>query len=906
MSEREDNEKIEYLLGQLERDTAAGFSLDASVQRMNKNPFGKPEPEYVQTALDIFRSRANLIIDLETVETVTNRERDSGGWYTGPDREDAVYWPPLKKVIEQNIGGAVTQVDDASSQVIASLRPSGESEIDVRGLVLGYVQSGKTTNFLSVIAKAADIGYRFFIVLTGTTESLRSQTQSRIEGQLIANTPNWYTLTKIDRDFRDVAHFTAGEKYSNASTLFRNEAGSGPKLLAVVKKNVTILRKLNDFIRSAGINAQECPILIIDDEADQASINVAKDPDQDPSAINSQIKQLLRNKKTAYVAYTATPFANILVNPNDAEDIYPRDFIHVLPKPEGYFGTEQIFGAESETGEFTESDGINIIREIPDDEADLLRPPAKRRGEPVPDWDPTIPASLVEAVRWFVLASAARRLRGRASHSSMLIHTAMKTEAHNVTYDLLKPEVRRLEREFRDKPDVWEELWKRETAHVDAVEFNNPTHEFSDLLPVIKDVFTDLKIVVDNSRSEERLGYDDEQPSTVIAIGGNTLSRGLTLEGLTCSYFIRNSTAYDTLLQMGRWFGFKNGYQDLQRIWMTRDLAEAFAALSLVELDLRKDFSRYAREQIDPMDFQARIRLHPGLEVTNRAKQRFMKKANVSVSGRKVQTILFNHRDPEWLGNNIEAARSLAEDLQQRQCQKIDAPNGTVIFRGVSANSILGFLRKYKIHEDAQLGANNSEALINYISMEEKTGSIKEWSVSFFGRKASSQQETIDLSLGRDLTLITRSQMMSSKPTVANIKTLVGPMDRLNDALLDDDQRRAITDKVKQDSRVSEKIYIEAHDQYRGSDVGHLVIYAINKGSRTSQPDSNMKPDGQRINFKSRRKNLDAVDHVIGIGFFFPESGNPEGSVEYVCAIEPEEDTRARLADAAEENLHSL
>lgn len=906
MSEYLDKQKTDFLLGQLERDVAAGLSLDASIEKMRSNPFGAPEPEYIKNAVDIFRTKAKMIVDLDTVETVSGRERESGSWYTGPDREDAVYWPPLKKIIEENIGDAVRQVDEASSQVIASLRPSGEPQIDVRGLVLGYVQSGKTTNFLSVIAKAADIGYRFFIVLTGITESLRSQTQSRIDSQLVTSTKNWYRLTTVERDFRDITVPAEGGSHTNASTLLSNKSGGGPNILAVVKKNATVLRKLNAYIKSAGLAAQECPILIIDDEADQASINVAKDDDQDPSAINSQIQQLLRNQKTAYIAYTATPFANILVNPNLEEDIYPRDFIHVLPKPKGYFGTEQIFGAESETGEFAESDGIDIIREIPSNEADILRPPAKRKNVPTAEWDPSIPGSLVEAVRWFVLASAARRLRGATSHSSMLIHTAMKTDAHNVTAALLKPEVPRLQQEFHQSPDIWENLWNRETALVAASEFENPSHTFEDLKPVIDEVFSDLKIVVDNSRSEERLDYDDEQPSTVIAIGGNTLSRGLTLEGLTCSYFVRNSTAYDTLLQMGRWFGFKNGYQDLQRIWMTNDLSESFAALSLVEQDLRKDFSRYANEQIDPMDFQARIRLHPGLEVTNRAKQRHMKKANVSFSGRKVQTILFNHKDPEWLRSNIDAARSLAKDLHLRQHQRIEAPNGTVVFRGVNAESIREFLQHYKIHEDAQLGANNAEALIKYITMEEKTGSIKEWSVSYFGRKSSRDNSTIDLSLGKDLNLITRSQMMNSKPGIANIKTLVGSMDRLNDAVLNDEQRRTIVDKVRADTRVSEDIYREAHDQYRGSDVGHLAIYAIDKDSKTSQPESYLNADGERISLKSRRKNLDAVDHVIGIGFFFPESGTPEGSVEYVCAIEPDEDTKARLADASEENLHSL
>ena len=224
-------------------------------------------------------------------------------------------------------------------------------------------------------------------------------------------------------------------------------------------------------------------------------------------------------------------------------------------------------------------------------------------------------------------------------------------------------------------------------------------------------MFDDLRVIVDNSRSEERLEYNDDEPSTVIVIGANTLSRGLTLEGLICSYFVRNATAYDTLLQMGRWFGFRNGYEDLPRIWLTKELEYWFEALSVVEVDLRQEFSRYARENVTPMDFIPKIRVTPGIEVTNRAKQQHMTSADVSFSRQRVQTILFNHRDELWLKDNIDATKNLVSDLKIRQAPKVSKDNGTVDFRNVPNDSILDFLENYKIQENALLGDQGSKAL---------------------------------------------------------------------------------------------------------------------------------------------------------------------------------------------------
>lgn len=900
MSNTVDQTQLDWTYEQIEAGCRGGDSVEAVVARMLRNPFGAPPQEVVDAAVDKFHSNARMIINYDTVESIQRKEHSTGTWYSGPDFPGAVYWPAVKKKIEAKIGSAVDEVDKASSQVIASMRSSADPEIDTRGLVLGYVQSGKTTNFLSVIAKAADIGYRFFIILTGITENLRAQTQIRLEEQLTAETPHWYTLTGTEYDFRD-PHENSRQ---NAASLLSSPQN---RVLAVVKKNARILQKLNDFITSAGIAGDECPILIIDDEADQASINVSRDPENDPSAINAQIQQLLRNKKAAYIAYTATPFANILVNPNSADDIYPRDFIHVLPKPEGYFGTETIFGREPLHGEDdVDSDGLDMIREIPDEETDALRPPGKRSAAAL-EWSPYIPSSLLKAVRWFIMATAARRVRGDSeAHSSMLIHTAMKTDAHRDAYNLMKPALQKMQRGFDDgtSRSTWEEQWITETEAVDSTQFGISQLSFEEIETEIPAVFGNLDLIVDNATSEDRLDYDDKKASTVIAIGGNTLSRGLTLEGLICSYFVRNASAYDTLLQMGRWFGFRKGYEDLPRIWMTEELEYWFRELALVEADLRQDFSRYARDGINPLDFQARIRVNPGMEVTSRAKQQFTRKANVSYSGQKVQTILFNHKNRQWLSHNIEATKDLVKSLKIHQTPQLETTNGTVVYRRVSNDMILDFLNNYRIHEESNLGKDGARKLIEYIEKERDERSIREWSVSFYGKnpqKEDPADKQIDLGLDQKLNLISRSQMNNSKPGIANIKTLVGSLDRINDAVLNRAQLKMLEEKISNDSRTRDAVIVEAHSHYVGSDVAHLAIYAIDKNSETEQRSDYVRADGTRVHPRNRRKNLEAEEHVIGIGIFFPESRNPAGSVEYVCVIEPDEETLERYAAAAEE-----
>lgn len=902
----------------LEQDVKLGFTVDEAVKKLKKNyPLVQdPEAEKAlnEARFEVIRSLGNAS-KLPPGTALRDPKVIDAPWLKGTDDDFEIYWPYLKTTLEADLGDALQSVDEASTAILQSLRPPAQQSFDTKGLVVGYVQSGKTTSFMSLIAKAADVGYRLIIVLAGITNNLRSQTQERFEEKLISpdadGEARWIKLTHKGRDFSQ-SQWTAQE---NATTLLKEPKN---RVLAVVKKNSTVLRNLNKFIDESGL-ANSIPMLIIDDEADQASINVSNHMKDEQSAINAAIKQLLRNQKTAYVAYTATPFANILIDPN-TEDLYPKDFIQVLPKPKGHFGTEELFGSSpifGEEGNGEENDGLDMIRTIPSEEIDDVRPPSRKKRQE--GWQPSVPDSLSKAVKWFILAAAARFVRGHEKkHMSMLVHTTVRVDDHLELGDLLRQELALVKKQFKSKEldEQLEDLWSVEAKRVPPAMFELESLEFSDVYARIPDVLSRVNIVVDNGKSEERLNYEEET-QLVIAVGGNTLARGLTLEGLMCSYFVRTATAYDTLLQMGRWFGFRNGYQDLPRIWMTEELQSWFQDLAKIEAELREELATYATKEVSPLGYQAKIRTHPAMMVTSKAKQQDARDTDISFSRQKAQTILFHHKDRDWLQKNIEAAQALVSNIKTEGCKEISKDNGTRVFTDVSTSIIEDFLSSYQFVEDSILGRNGAAALLKYVKNEHEFGSIKTWSVSFYGQKKGSNSKAtgeIDLGLsGEKLRTINRSKMRISKPDTANIKTLVGSMDRLNDVVWPtDDSRREFTESLK-NVKAREFTLVQKRNHLVGSDVGHLAIYVVDKDSITNQPENYKKKDGNVIAPRNQRENLDAVEHMVGVGIFFPESSNAQSAVNYVSAAEyvritseDEEDIREYMQEHEEQLVEQV
>ncbi|MGW4565322.1 Z1 domain-containing protein [Streptomyces sp. NPDC004561] len=796
-------------------------------------------PEIVKEIRERHEQQTIRIKELEEPHAVVLGNRDT--WYTGPQDKDKC-WPAIVGLLRKDgwpDEPAIRNLDDSSTRVVSLLNHPKEKSFSTRGLVVGYVQSGKTTNFTSVMAKAADRGYKLFIVLAGIHNGLRRQTQARLVQQLVEPNPTmWSQLTGLDKDFTP---------QENPASYFGKS--NKTHVLCVVKKNATVLRKLARWLEKAADYLQDCPALIIDDEADQATVAT--------KSINPLILNIMSSlPRSAYVGYTASPFANLLIDPS-AEDLYPRDFVVNLPKPDGHFGTEVLFGRYALDGEDPElvDDGYDMIRSVPDDDVACVRPVSKADVE---GFEPVITDTLRRAVEYFWLATAARRVHRRGNpHSTMLIHTSVNTSVHN---SFKRPLERLLEGAAQSLADQGflsrlRDLWDEETARVPAEEFGEKKVAFDDLRAELSGVLQSCRIIMDNSSSEDRLDYENG-PVVAIAVGGNTLSRGLTLEGLSVSYFVRAVSAYDTLLQMGRWFGFRNGYADLPRIWMTDELAEWFRHLATVETEMRRDIDKYMTEAETPLTFAVRLRTHPALRVTAAAKMRDAVVAASAYGGTRVQTHYFR-TDADWLRGNIDAARNLvATSLSNAVRTEDRSTEGRYVFRGVPHDAVTDFLGCYKFHDKSP--ENDADLIIGYIQKRIRAaGSLRRWNVAIVGNPSGDP-----FNFGRGITvgLSTRARLVVPHPDphFADIKTLMSRRDAAVD--LDGDA-----------AKLNEKGIMDKRRELL-PDTGLLVLYPIDRMSAPSPS-------------KQRRAPLNAEEDVIGVGLVFPEPRHEDSTVEkYISA----------------------
>ncbi len=562
--------------------------------------------------------------------------------------------------------------------------------------------------------------------------------------------------------------------------------------------------------------------------------------DSDPSSINDRIRELLRvYPRSAYVGYTATPFANVLIGMRDAEDddLYPRDFIFDLPRPGTYFGTERLFGRdrlpdESETGR----PGLDVVRQVPEDEIVALQPrTAKSRGQ----FDPEVTESLRSATAYFVMATAARWARGdRDEHSSMLVHTSMYVDVQNKMAHALGGLLAELKQKI-DSGDATlieelRSLWAAEVGRVQPEGLWPRSVAFVELAEALPGVLAALEVVIENAQSARRLTY--AKPGSVfIVIGGNVLSRGLTLEGLVVSYFVRAAGSYDTLLQMGRWFGYRDGYEDLPRIWMTKELEGSFADLALVEQEIRFDIARYESEGLTPRQFGPRIRCHPALSITSPLKMRRAVDAEVSFSGQLVQTIMFHHRDPQFLCDNLRAAERLARAAAS---ERYDV-RGSVVCRGVEYGSVLDFVETYRFHEGAR--SLSGDTIGGYIRDQVKRQELTRWNVAFIGRSDGREVKfTPDVKVGA----LKRSRLKASDDATARMGVIVSA----GDLVLDLADRTTPTGAAALD-RILE----------RRAAVPLLLVYVLDKDGGEAGGD---------------REPLGAVEDVIGLGIVFPKAQN--------------------------------
>lgn len=835
-----------------------------------------------QTVRNILEEEAKISVEGPAV--ITEGKRDDA-WLDQLDRSHWHYWPKLRSYLLSTKNWptkSVRSIDETTDRILGLMANPDYEQFNIRGLVLGYVQSGKTANYTALIAKAVDVGYRLVIVLAGLDNGLRRQTQIRLNKELVGyvNNPRnavplppmgkqWHQLTTedIDGDFRP-GHVNYGQLQ-----------GSQPVLL-VIKKNSAVLRRLAAWIdKSPEKIKKSLPVLVIDDEADQASVdttgtyqtedeNGEYDEVTQPSTINRLIRDLLNKfDRTTYVAYTATPYANILIphdlyNPEYQEDLYPKDFIIDLPKPDGYFGAEELFG-RLDTYSEESVEGLDVILPIPDDELDDIN-------------EDLFPPSMLQAIKDFILAGAGRHAREDNFASTMLIHVTRLIMDQNYlsrivgkNFNTIKDEWRYdrhngLIQEFRSR---WELEFRPLTRQL------NPDLDisFEKIEKHITSFIESIRIKTINSNTGDILDFEQDPYMKAIAIGGDKLSRGLTIEGLQVSYFHRPSKMYDTLMQMGRWFGFRSGYEDLTRIYLSDELSSWFRDLALVEHELRQDIRIYEQENLTPRQVSARIRVHPGRMVTNRAKSRYATTVTLeqSYSGKSEQIFRFPFTDyakiRPILRNNLQYTEEFLSSLNSSG--RVWKKNNRVpVWRDIPASSILDYLQRYQLDDVRNVSL---PLIVEYIKKQNRINELSHWSVVVLGRESPDPDlGDWDINLEHRINLISRTRLRNDATSMGVITSPGDEAIDLADTLLD--QVEAIREEQAQQGR-SQALNVVAR-RMRPAENGLLLIYPISKysGHQSSH-------NARTTRFPLFEESVVGdMEHVISLVISFPYSRNEQ------------------------------
>lgn len=807
---------------------------------------------------------------------------------------------------------------DFSSQVLATLdsvtdrilglleNPAKEGKWDRRGMVMGHVQSGKTANYTGLVCKAADAGYKVIVIIAGIHNNLRNQTQRRIDEGLVGfDSTGAVSGSLPSQRILGVGHFDSQRKPSSFTTSTRdfNKAIADSvgvplqnlkePVVLVIKKNTSTLKNLIEWLTAhnaqRGTSTIREPMILIDDEADNASINIRHQQDE-VSRINGQIRQLLALfDRSCYVGYTATPFANIFIDPDNedemlGQDLFPRDFIYSLDPPDNYFGPSKVFNED-----------VHRILQPVDDNGDIL-PLSHLIDHPVVG----LPASLETAVRVFVVARAirlARRQVGR--HNSMLVNVSRFVSVQRQVRDELHALVDRIRRSVRVNGGMPPAQAMRD-PEIEALHQAFEEHYRNSCgvsWPAVQEHLHDsvsaVEVIEVNNRSSDSLDYaaHDANGLNVIAVGGFSLSRGLTLEGLVVSYFLRNSMMYDTLLQMGRWFGYRDGYDDLCRVWMPEEAQGWYAYIADSIEELRDEVARMQSVNATPKDFGLRVRSHPDtLVVTARNKMgsgRIMK-VLIGLANSFVETAILR-RDPSSIETNLRAAVSLAKMLRRMGLapENGEPVSGGRLVRGAPVSAVDEFLMAFRNHDEASV-QTQTDPVRRYIR-KRQIDELAEWDIFFAGvmKDRAPAGSLVDSSLGFEMTCQRRA---------------AGPRS--------DHGALMVTSRQRVSSRGIEKTGL-TDEQVRRAEQEYQEQHSTSGGRQLNFPD--------RIYRKVRKRPL-LVVHLLAIGkegddlsgsspvvawsISFPRTAREEEKVEYVVnttwyrAHYPEDDDEGTGDDA--------
>ena len=833
------------------------------------------------------------------------------------NRIDPYYWNRYRQLLQKKRlpRDVITSTDGVTDRILDRMgNPHDTNSWDRKGMVVGHVQSGKTANYTGLVCKAADAGYRLIVVIAGIHNNLRNQTQARIDEGFVGRDtgrleqrdtrerPKVIGVGAFD-DRRTPVSLTTTLRDFNKATATTNTSeisSYAVPVVLVIKKNSRTLANLIDWLRehSTGRYSEmvDQPMLLIDDEADNASINIAYGKEE-VSRINGQIRDLLGLfRRSCYVGYTATPFANIFIDPDSDDEVYkqdlfPRHFIIGLDAPSNYFGARKVF-----VDGVSDEDGVRPrhLRYI-EDNGDLL--PVKHKiSHDVTE----VPDSMLDALRTFLIGRAIRNLRGQGNqHASMLVNASRFTGIQNSLRNRLHEHLKIIEDAVRvdgSRTDALSNPVIAELHRCWEEEYSEAHPDWSDILGSLLPVAASAIVVSVNRDSPTSLDYDaaGENGLTVIAIGGFSLSRGLTLEGLTVSYFLRNSLMYDTLMQMGRWFGYRQDYEDLCRVWMLREAASWYAHISDATEELQNELKRMEQINATPMQFGLAVRSHPSsLMVTARNKMGSGEKhVMVGLSNSFVETTRLALADDSIRLNRAARDRLMSALAATGRDQSSAQPaSGGLLLSRVPVELIDDFLLGFDNHPESLL--TTIDPVRRYIS-DRKSDELAEWDILIASLRPTPGQVEQPLG-GWSIVPISRAigaddlkkGMLSISGTSSRVASRGMEKAGLSDAqveLAEADYRRE--KGLSEDARPNFPDRVYRHRRSRPL----LLLYNIRiKKTDVQADDLAILP----------------TDPVVGWGISFPPSSRPDKRVEYVLNTtklrelfgEPDEDEDAEMED---------
>ncbi len=731
-------------------------------------------------------------VPIEPVSVIVDTSVKDKKWFTNLKRKQGnklEYWRRYYDYLNRKPSWsleAVTKIDDSTDSVLNYMAdPSLKQKQKVYGLAFGYVQSGKTAHYLGVLNKAADAGYKIIIVLAGIHNNLRSQTQIRLEEEFLG-----YDVRESSEEIQNAIGVGIGRAvgYHLSALTSRDEKGDfnkiksgtamNPPFVLVTKKNASVLAELIRYLRKLPVATTDengkkkytvdYPLLVIDDEADQASLNTKdcynpdgslKD-DFNPTTINKHIRTILDLFDCySYVGYTATPFANIFIPPKATNkkygrDLFPKDFIVNIPRPDNYIGALEYFGLSDQEEEIKAMPLFRAIEKGKD-----YQGKGTKKDDPVGP----LPDELKEAMKSFVISVAIRNLRGDyCKPNSMLVHIVRYKGQQN----LIKKKVERYFNEeiynYIKNDDIGiandlKQIWQKDYIETTAI----MKSDFSKYMEGIQDfsweaIYGEIQRFIKakeftiysiNGDSSDTLIYDNHkgEPFNVIVIGGDKLARGLTLEGLVVSYFTRSSNTYDTLMQMGRWFGYRNGYLDLCRLFTTKTLHGYFVDISRATEDLIKQID-YMSEDVKqtPLQFGLGVESNPDLLITSRNKIRTGKDMKRDFSAHLSQTRILDI-DGQQFNENFEAVENLIYIMgmpanEQKIKERVyDVVGNHKYWFDVPGSDVATFLETYKTSGSATRA--NSKYMADYIRDQVSVGGLTNWTVCLINYDAKGRKK---------------------------------------------------------------------------------------------------------------------------------------------------------------------